>query len=394
MRNVSEKCERELAAIDEEIHALESQIVSNAKEFESVRADMLLGIVSYEGIQAQDRSHRIMERLEDLRKDRTAALARVDKYIFENLSDAERRRQGEAEEKKRADRRANGYCEGGCTELINDRHRAVDYCTVCGAVYDHRVDNTPEFFAYEDVHPGESVPRRRGGGYKPPNHFAEIIAQFQGKRRSAAPQDVVDMVGEYCRRYDIPRHKITPKVVRMFLKQRQQEEAAVLKFSKKRPTRLAEVLKSALPPTQQSEQAPQAKKRKSDDDPESHPPRKYTDYYKHTPEIAWRLSGIPPPYLTPMQEDRVVALFPMVVDAYKTSPRYLTRKANRTNRIKENPNNLNYLYVFYKECQLLGYDEFLPYIPLPKSVANIDDCDSRGWKHICEVYGWAYTPTR
>jgi hypothetical protein len=184
----------------------------------------------------------------------------------------------------------------------------------------------------------------------------------------------------------------------MFLKQKQQEVVAARKFSKKDPPAPAPASDEVLPPVKRctpgsvadvQANGPVKKKQRST----APPVRKYTDYYKHTPEIAWRLSGIPPPYLTPMQEDRVVALFPLVVESYKTSPRYLARKSNRTNRVKENPNLLNYLFVFYKLCQLLGYEEFLPFIPLPKSASNIEDCDANGWRHICKVNGWTFIPT-
>jgi len=85
----------------------------------------------------------------------------------------------------------------------------------------------------------------------------------------------------------------------------------------------------------------------------------------------------------------------MVCAAYKTSPRYIARKKDKKNRkTRDEPNNMNYHYVYYKECEMLGYEEFLPYIPLPKSLANIDDNDQNGWKHACDLYGWCYTPTR
>jgi hypothetical protein len=251
-------------------------------------------------------------------------------------------------------------CENGCRDLIFDRTNGIDICTTCGSIFDHSFDLSSDYLSYDESKMYD-MPRRRGGGYKPPNHFAEILAQFQGRRRSCAPRHVVEMIGDYCRRYHIPSHKITPHVVRGILKQKQQEESTLFKWAKTKPKR---------------------------------PQCKYTDFYKHCPEIAWRLSGIPPPYMTPSQEDRIVALFPMAIAAYCTSPRYLSRKKNRVNRKKENPNNANYFWLLYKLCQTLGFDEFLPYIPLPKSLANIEDCDINAWKHICEVNGWYYIPTK
>jgi hypothetical protein len=122
--------------------------------------------------------------------------------------------------------------------------------------------------------------------------------------------------------------------------------------------------------------------------------KRFTDYYKHVPEISFRLSGVPPPYMTPMQEEKVKYLFPLVIAAYKTSPRYKKHLGPRENRIKQVPNNPNNHWVFYKLCQKLGYNEFLPYIPLSKNSDNIDENDDLAWKHICNVFGWEYMPTK
>jgi len=182
---------------------------------------------------------------------------------------------------------------------------------------------------------------RSGGGYRPLNHFCEIIMQFQGKRRSSAPDEIYELIRKDCERYHLERSQITPSVIRHYLKQ-----------------------------------------------------RGLNMHYKHCAELSYRLSGIPPPYMTPMQEERIMKLYPLVVAAYQTSPRYLERMVRRNGRMKVNPNNMNCFYVFYKLCQLLGYTEFLPYIPLPKSQAGIDDNDENGWRHICKVHGWKYMPTR
>lgn len=375
--------QEQLTSINEEINKLELDISSCATEFQKVRLSMLTGILSYEGIQARDKIEQLTSKLGDLRKQREAAISKVDAAIFENIH---KRREAEDEAKRKIKEETEGappvkkrrhttvdgeeyeeeteaeikVCKGGCQHLIYDTSAYVDICEDCGAVYDHRLDCTPEHFSFGDVH-FDIIPRRRGGGYKPPNHFAEILAQFQGKRRSCAPLNIVNMIDDYCKRYHIKTHKITPLVVRQILKQKQQEETAVFKWAKKKPEKGF---------------------------------TKYTDYYKHTPEIAWRLSGIPPPYMTPSQQDKIIALFPLAVAAYRNSPRYQTRKANRNGRKKEEPNVLNYFYMLYKLCQMVGYEEFLPYIPLPKSLANIEDCDQNGWKFVCKENHWQYIPTR
>ena len=362
----------QLANINSEITKLETDIASCAADYQKVRQSMLTGIVSYGGIQARVKIEQLTEKLNSLRVQRESAMEKVDYAIFETIhkrqkeeddaeADKKRKREGrDADPKLNEDEMAQKVCKGGCKKLIYDSSAYVDICEDCGAVYDHRIDATPEHFSFGEVH-FDGMPRRRGGGYKPPNHFAEILAQFQGKRRSCAPENIVGIVKKYCERFRIEMHKITPLLVRQILKQKQQEETAIFKWSKRKPGATF---------------------------------TKYTDYYKHTPEIAWQLSGIPPPYMTPSQQDKIIALFPLVVTAYRTSPRYITRKANRNGRKKDEPNVLNYFYMLYKLCQMVGYDEFLPYIPLPKSLANIEDCDQNGWKHICATYHWQYIPTR
>ena len=383
-------CNEELKFVDAEINRIESDIKTMATEYENVRAVMIAGIVSLTGLKAKERMDDLISELNKLKEQRVTAMTEVERMVFAQMCKPEietERIQKDAE--SRQFNREQGFCEDGCTELMFDRTGSVDICVVCGAVYDHRLDATADHFAYEDIHTGDIVPRRRGGGYKPPNHFAEIIAQFQGKRKSSAPQDVVDMIDACCVRYHIPKHKITPKVVRMFLKQKQQEEVTARRYSKKKRKISDEMVPLVSIKKSRYDITPE----ESTNQTEPIPIRKYTDYYKHCPEIAWRLSGIPPPYMMPCQEDKIVAIFPIVVELYRTSPRYLSRKANRTNRVKENPNMLNYLYIMFKICEMLGYNEFLPFIPLPKSYANISDCDANGWKHICEARRWTYTPT-
>jgi hypothetical protein len=393
--------QEQLYTINGEIVSLEKEISMCADEFQKVRLDMMTGIVSFEGVQARDKIDLLAERLKELRKSRKAAMQKIDDVIFKIGSSLTEKEEEERKEKKKKDdivkkeeeskgQESEGQeekekpkkrfkkekkeeskgqeeeeikvCSGGCKNLIYDSAASVDFCRDCGAVYDHRIDTNPANFAFGDVH-FDGMPRRRGGGYKPPNHFAEILSQFQGKRRSYAPKEIVDAVRKYCERYGIPKHRITPLVVRQILKQLQQEETALFKWARKADRPKRDMIK-------------------------------YTDLYKHTPEISWTLSDIPPPYLQPSQQDKIVAWFPLAVAAYRTSPRYLARKANRMGRKKEEPNILNYYFMLYKLCQLAGYDEFLPYIPLPKSLANIEECDQNGWKHIAQVNGWAFCPTR
>lgn len=348
--------DEQLAAIDKDIARIELEIKKQTARFEIIRAEMMTGIVSHNGVTAKSASDQLTTILSKLQQERQRALLDSDRYAIEKVISNQKQ-----PPPSKTVEEIHGFCKNGCDP--NDLRAGSDYvdvCVKCHRTYDHRLDNGVGNTSFSDYHPGEGV--GRVGGYKPPNHFAEIVSQFQGKRRACAPIEVVNKIEKMCIRYKIAKHKITPDIVRMFLKQMQQEQATIRKYSRKTV---------------------------------SDHYKKYTDYYKHCPEIAHRLSGIPPPWMTPMQEDRVAALFLQVVQGYKTSPRYLIRKKDRKNRkTRDEPNNMNYLYVFYKLCQLLGYECFLPYIPLPKSLNNIDDNDENGWKHICNLYGWAYTPTR
>lgn len=182
----------------------------------------------------------------------------------------------------------------------------------------------------------------KNSGYKPLGHMAEVIAQFQGKRGTSVPDEIVELIRKEMVKYRVKPVDIDVNMVRKSLK----------KFEKG------------------------------------------NQYYKYCAEIAFKLSGIPPPHLNDMQEEFIInVLFPLVVMAYRTSPRYLLRQNNRVGRIKPLPNNMNYNYVFYKLCQLCGFNQFLRYIKLPKGQENTRDNDENGWKHICQVNRWKYYPT-
>lgn len=55
-------------------------------------------------------------------------------------------------------------------------------------------------------------------------------------------------------------------------------------------------------------------------------------------------------------------------------------------------NFLSYSYTMYKLCELLGYNEFLPYLPLLKAPQNLLKAD-RLWKKICEDCRYEFVPT-
>jgi hypothetical protein len=384
----------QIDALQTQIDGLETEIRRDASRYEECRRILALGVSSIAALDETIKIDGLLEDLRALRARRCDAMDEKDAHLMaiskgddralllEEVRDERAARlryhpyaktggRSEAEEVRRrmearirSRPRANAAnCPAGCADLVEDVKRCTLMCQECGFVYED-IRCNPDNPACNFGKFGErvDVPRRRSGGYKPPNHFAEIIGYFQGTRSSTAPPKVLEDVRTYCARYKYEPREIVPQVVRAFLRRMQQDE------NNRHEHALAKDPGDRL--------------------------RRFTDFYRSAPEMAYRLSGIPPPYMSPMQEDRVTALFPLVIAAYKTSPRYLKRLQARANCIKKFPNNPNYFLVFYKLCQLLGYDEFLPYIPLPKSTDNIDDNDVEAWMHICAANGWQYIPTR
>ena len=192
------------------------------------------------------------------------------------------------------------------------------------------------------------------------------------------PQFIIDKVKKLCDDFRIPHAKCTPRVVRKFLRMMHSEQMDMIKARTHTKARTAlDSIREYAKSSSKTEKT-----------------TRYTDYYKQCPEISKQISGVSPPIITPMQEERISNMFSEAIIAYKTSPRYIYRTQHREGRKKTTPNNQACHYLLYKICQLLGYTEFLVYIPLPKSNDNIDDNDNNGWRHICQVNNWQYIPTR
>ena len=90
--------------------------------------------------------------------------------------------------------------------------------------------------------------------------------------------------------------------------------------------------------------------------------QKFSTYYEHAPQIVERITGVPPPYLTPEQEAKLQEFFCRLEPAFEACPRHI--KGSRVNF-------LHYSYVIYKLCELLGYTELLPTLSLLKSKARL-----------------------
>jgi len=105
----------------------------------------------------------------------------------------------------------------------------------------------------------------------------------------------------------------------------------------------------------------------------------YNKYYEHIPFIKDKL-GIKPPIMSPELEDILCNLFLDIQKPYsKNCP-------------DDRVNFLNYYYVLYKMCELLGETQFLPFFPMLKDREKRIEQDQI-WKKICEELEWEFIPT-
>jgi len=105
----------------------------------------------------------------------------------------------------------------------------------------------------------------------------------------------------------------------------------------------------------------------------------YNKYYEHIPFIKEKL-GIKPPIMSTELEDKLCSLFMDIQRPYaKHCP-------------DDRVNFLNYYYVLYKICELLGEKRFLSYFPMLKDPVKRIEQDEI-WKKICSELKWEYIPT-
>tara|TARA_B100001250_G_C19706420_1_gene747156 strand:- start:23 stop:1135 length:1113 start_codon:yes stop_codon:yes gene_type:complete len=105
----------------------------------------------------------------------------------------------------------------------------------------------------------------------------------------------------------------------------------------------------------------------------------YNKYYEHIPFIKDKL-GIKPPIMSTELEDTLCNLFLEIQKPYsKNCP-------------DDRVNFLNYYYVLYKMCELLGETKFLPFFPMLKDPVKRIEQDEI-WKKICAELEWEFIPT-
>ena len=105
----------------------------------------------------------------------------------------------------------------------------------------------------------------------------------------------------------------------------------------------------------------------------------YNKYYEHIPFIKDKL-GIKPPIMSPELEDKLCSLF---MDIQRPYAQHCP---------DDRVNFLNYYYVLYKICELLGEISFLPFFPMLKDPVKRIEQDEI-WKKICRELRWEYVPT-
>jgi len=105
----------------------------------------------------------------------------------------------------------------------------------------------------------------------------------------------------------------------------------------------------------------------------------FNKYYEHIAFIKNKL-GITPPIMSPELEETLCNLFMELQSPYaKNCPDYRV-------------NFLNYYYVLYKLCELLGESSYLNDIPMLKDREKLIEQDET-WKKMCEELDWEFIAT-
>jgi hypothetical protein len=107
---------------------------------------------------------------------------------------------------------------------------------------------------------------------------------------------------------------------------------------------------------------------------------KLSKFYEHVPQITQVLTGKKPPTFTTDLETKLRQMFDEI-----QAPFDKVRPSGRSNF-------LSYGYCLYKMCELLGEDEYLPFLPLLKSFSKLHQQDLI-WKDICAILKWEFIPS-
>jgi hypothetical protein len=167
--------------------------------------------------------------------------------------------------------------------------------------------------------------------YKRKNHFIECLNQLQAKENTKIPDKIINDLTNELKKYNISDPRIlTPKLIKQYLKK--------LNYSK---------------------------------------------YYEHIPVIINEFCGIKAPKMTPELEIELKILFDNIQEPFKKYSEIINPKRK---------NFLNYNYILYKFCELLGKNQLLSYFPLLKSREKLYEHDMI-WKGICNDLNWKFIPS-
>jgi hypothetical protein len=164
--------------------------------------------------------------------------------------------------------------------------------------------------------------------YRRSNHFSEWLSKLQAREVTQIPDNV--MIG-----------------VKLELKKQRLSETAKISQAK-----IKEILKKL----------------------------KLSKFYEHVPSIHSNITHTSAPKFPQALEERLKQLFDEIQEPFERF-----KGAKRSNM-------LSYGFLLYKFCELLGEDEYLPYLPLLKSTTKLWDCD-QVWKKICTDRQWEFVPT-
>lgn len=105
----------------------------------------------------------------------------------------------------------------------------------------------------------------------------------------------------------------------------------------------------------------------------------YAHFFENIAQIICILTHRPAKRFTDEQKAKLTMIFNEIQAPFEK------HKGNRKNF-------LSYSYTTYKSCELLGYTEFIPLLPLLKAPQNLLKADAI-WRKICEECGYEFVQT-
>lgn len=215
-------------------------------------------------------------------------------------------------------------CEkcGPKSDMIAHRSEAVLVCSTCGASYDFQenVDN----LTYDQERTSYTT---TNFAYKRSNHLAEHLACFQGKETTNIPESVFEAL-----RSEFKKRRV-----------RSSDISSTLVLETLRKLRL-------------------------------------NKFYEHSTQIAFSMSGNPPPTIDVETEETLKAMFNDIQQSFEK------------NRPPNRKNFMSYNYVIKKMCELIERDDLAACFPLLKSREKLHQQDCI-WQKICQDLRYQFIPS-